>query len=459
MGHSTRARRVVAPALVAAIALLAAGCWTSYGGNPSNSRDAVFERTITPANVSTLHEKWRVSGTVGSTSTPAVFGDVVYFGNWDGTLRAVDATTGTPRWTTKFGNQIIDDSPLVYGNTVYVGDAGGYLHAVDAATGTPRWSVHLDTHPNTRIFSSPVAVDNLIIIGVASVELALVKPDYTFRGSIVALDAKTGAEKWRIYTTTNDANGGAGVSVWSTAAIDRDRKLAFIGTGQTYEQPASPRSDALMAIDYEHGTIKWLRQFTPDDVYTIFGPAPQGPDADLGAAPNLFRIGNRDVVGIGDKAGVYAVLDRETGATVWAKHFGTGSHLGGIMTSAAYHDGTIYLASNSWSNMADFHDAGNTSTTFAIDAATGNVRWQKAIPSAVFGAFTYANGVVFQPSIDGVVYGLDAQTGNQRWSASAGGDLGGGLSVVSGTVFVPYGFWFFAAPPNPNGGIVAYGLG
>ena len=79
------------------------------------------------------------------------------------------------------------------------------------------------------------------------------------------------------------------------------------------------------------------------------------------------------------------------------------------------------------------------------------------MPSATFGALTYANGVVFQPTVDGVVYALDAANGNILWSDSPGGDLGSGVSVAGGKVFVPFGFWFFAAPANPNGGIVAYG--
>ena len=232
----------------------------------------------------------------------------------------------------------------------------------------------------------------------------------------------------------------------------------FIGTGNTYEAPASPRSDALMAIDYRDGTVKWVRQFTEGDVYTIFGTPPQGPDADIGAAPNLFTIGTQDVVGVGDKAGVYAVLNRDTGATVWAHEFPTGSHLGGIMMTSAYHDGTLYISSNRWANLVDFHNAGNASTTFAVDAATGTVEWQKNLPSAAFGALTYTNGVVFQPTITGTVYALDAADGDILWSAQPGADLGSGVSVVGKRVFVPYGFWFFAAPPNPNGGLVAYGL-
>src|SRR5262249_3142045 len=155
---------------------------------------------------------------------------------------------------------------------------------------------------------------------------------------------------------------------------------------------------------YRNGTVRWVRQFTVGDVYVIFRPPPQGPDADIGAAPNLFRIGDRDVVGVGDKAGVYAVLDRDTGETIWGRRFGSGGHLGGIMTTAAYDGPSLFLAANTWANELDFHDPGNTSTTYALDAATGAIRWQRALPSAVFGAMTYANGIVYQPTITGTVY-------------------------------------------------------
>jgi polyvinyl alcohol dehydrogenase (cytochrome) len=446
-------------ALGAAFTALTAGCWTSYGGNIQNTRNAATETKITKTNAASLHELWRVSGATGATSTPAVFGNAVYFGAWDGTLRAVSATTGTPLWTRQLNGGIIDDSPLLFGDNLYVGDASGNLHAVDPPTGVVRWTKELDPHPNARIFSSPVGVGDIVIVGVASVELALSKPDYTFRGSVVALDAATGALRWRVYMTGNDAQSGAGVSVWSTAAIDTHRKLAYIGTGNTYEAPASPRSDALMAIDYTTGTVRWVRQFTAGDVYVIFRPPPQGPDADIGAAPNLFRIGDRDVVGVGDKAGVYAVLDRDTGDTIWAKRFGSGGHLGGIMTTAAYDGTSLYLAANAWTNEIDFHNVGNTSTTYALDAATGAVRWQRALPSPVFGAMTYANGVVYQPTVTGTVYALNGSTGAILWSSTPGADLGGGISVANGRVFVPYGFWFFASPANPNGGLVAYGPG
>ena len=127
------------------------------------------------------------------------------------------------------------------------------------------------------------------------------------------------------------------------------------------------------------------------------------------------------------------------------------------MTTAAYHAGSLYLASNQWTDQLNFHNPLNRSTTYALDANTGATRWTRPLPSPTFGAMTYANGVVFQPTVTGTVYALDAATGAILWSDQPGGDLGGGVSVAGGKVFVPYGFWFFAAPANPNGGLVAYG--
>ena len=443
-------------ALVGVLTLVANACWTSYGLDHANTRAALAESVISPETAGDLQEVWRVEGIDGATSTPAVLGDTVYFGGWDGTLRAVSTVDGAPLWSTQLSGSVVDDSPLVSGDRVFVGDGAGNLHAVDRSTGAVVWTRELDPHPLTHTYSSPVIVDGMIIIGVASVEIAFPLPDYTSRGSVVALDAATGDEIWRIYTTTNDADAGAGVSVWSTAAVDEARGLAFIGTGNSYEEPAGPLSDSLLAIDYRTGTIRWSRQFTEGDVYTIFGSPPQGPDADIGAAPNLFSVGTRDVVGVGDKAGVYATLDRDTGETVWARQLWPGSHLGGVMTTAAYHDDTIYLTTNLWTDLGNFDDPENRSLTYALDANDGSIRWVRLMPAPSFGAFTYANGVVFQPTITGILYALDASDGAILWSDDLGADLGSGVSVAGGTVFAPYGFWFLTAPPNPNGGIVAY---
>jgi polyvinyl alcohol dehydrogenase (cytochrome) len=455
--------RVLAAVLTVLAAVTLSGCmWPSFGHDLANSRHQDLERRISRKNVDELREAWRVDGLAGVTSTPAIWRATAYVGTWNGMARAINLADGSTVWARQLtdggGAGMVDDSPLVTADRVYVGDACGRLHALDRATGAVVWSRRLDPHPLTRIFSSPVLVDGLLVVGVASVELALPVSDFAFRGSVVGLDAATGAERWRL--PTSSGADGAGVSVWSSAAIDRERGLAYIGTGQSYEEPAGPRSDSLLAIRYATGELAWSRQFTADDVFTFFSPPPRGPDADIGAAPNLFRARGRDLVGVGDKAGVYAAFDRTTGETVWARRLADGSALGGVMVTAAYANGVVYVTCNV---MAEEYPANPTdprhrSVTYALDAGSGKIRWQRDMPAASFGALTLANGVLFQPTVPGTLYALDARKGEVLWSADPGGDLGGGVSVADGRVVTGHGFWFLTQPPNPQGGVVAYEL-
>ena len=434
--------------------------WSVVNHDHASSRANRVEATLSPDNVAQLAPRWRLDGLSAITSTPAVVDGVVYFGDWSGVLHAQRASDGTEIWSRKLSSAI-RPSPLVAGDRVYTPDSNGSLTALSRATGDVVWTVPLDTQPLLSIDSSPVLAGDTIVIGVASFEQGIKKSDYTFRGNIVGLDAETGQERWRVYTTQNDETAGAGVSVWSSAAVDDQRQLVFIGTGQTYEQPASPRGDSLIAIHYETGEVAWVHQFTAGDVFTIAGGGP-GPDADVGASPNLFTIDGREVVGVGQKNGFYHVLDRETGDTVWEVQLTSGSPLGGVMVTAAVDDGVVYVNSNTWKAFGfvrtGMHSPLDTSTTFALDARDGTILWQVPMPAPMFGGLTVANGVVYHGTIDGTVHALSAQDGTELWSDKPGGDIGGGFSVVDGSLYVGRGLWFFTPPPTPNGGLVAYAL-
>jgi len=433
--------------------------WPVFNHDDRNARANRLERSISPDTVDRLAPRWRVDGLSAVTSTPAVVKGVVYFGDWSGVVHARRASDGTELWSRQLGSAI-RPSPLVTRDRVYVPESNGQLHALRRDTGDVVWSAALDTQPLLSIDSSPVLAGNTIVIGVASFEQGIKKPDYTFRGSIVGLDADTGQTRWRVYMTQNDATAGAGVSVWSSAAVDEARKLVFIGTGQTYEQPASPRGDSLIAIDYRTGRVAWVHQFTAGDVFTVAGGGP-GPDADVGASPNLFSIRGREVVGVGQKNGVYHVLDRQTGETVWEVQLTRGSPLGGVMVTAAVDDGVIYVNSNKWRAFGIFSGVNSpldTSSTFALDARDGTILWEKAMPAPMFGAMTVANGVVYQGTIDGTVHALSAADGRELWHDQPGGGIAGGFSVSDGMLYVGRGFWFFAPPATPTGGLVAYAV-
>ena len=363
--------------------------WRSFGRDYQNTRHNPDEHDITRKSVATLKRVWEVD-TRAQTGTPAVVDGVVYTGDAAGTIGARDATSGELIWKQDIGRPVTS-SPLVTDSRVIVSDGSGVLNAFARDNGDILWQSKLDYNDYADLYSSPIAVDGIVVIGVASNELVVEKDEYTFRGSVVGVDIKTGEERWRFYTTYDNEESGAGVSVWSSAAIDTKRHLLYIGTGQTYEAPASKYADGILAIDYKNGKLAWNRQFTADDVYRVFSPPPKGPDADVGAAPNLFKIKGRDVVGVGDKAGIYSVLDRETGATVWTKRLTKGAALGGVMTAAAFADNTIYVTSNDWGQetdvniMPEWDNPANKTHIFALNAKDGSTLWETVVTSPTIG--------------------------------------------------------------------------
>jgi polyvinyl alcohol dehydrogenase (cytochrome) len=267
--------------------------------------------------------------TYSVTGNPAVSGNTAYYTDWTGRLTAVALRTGRARWSTRVSTiessiaAAVNSSPTLAGGTVYVSAIQGRVAAVSARTGAIRWSTVVDTHGLTTIYSSPRVSGHRLIVGVASAENFFSPGPYDFRGSVAALDIRTGRILWQTYTMPAHLDGRGG-SVRGTAAIDERRRIAYVGTGQGYSRPVGPLTDALLALRLKDGSLAWHRQFTRDDVWTNFGER-GGRDYDIGASPNLFRIGRRDVVGVGDKGGRYAVLDRDTGATVWRRRLCPGA--------------------------------------------------------------------------------------------------------------------------------------
>lgn len=427
-----------------------AGDWTMFGANLGNTRANLSETKLTAQNVSGLKELWSFKGT-GCTATPAVSQGVVYLPTWGGKVYALDAATGMQRWMTALPD-LIDSSPMVTATTVFVSDDQGAVHALDRTDGKKLWSKVVDMHAEAHLWSSPIYVPSadLIVVGVASGEEAVAGP-WTFRGSVVALDAKTGEQRWKFFTTPADATSGPGVAVWNTAAVDETRKLVFVGTGNAYEGKTGPLVDSMLALDLMTGERMWSRQFTTEDVFSIMGSF-SGVDFDIGASPNLFQAGGKDIVGVGIKSGDYVALSRDTGEVVWMTNLTTGSVQGGFISSAAVAEDKVFGASNHYPQM-------NT-TMAAFDAVSGKVLWKKDLMGGTaFGSVVYANGVAYLGLSNGDFYAFDAKSGNQLLKLTAPDAIAGGPSVANGVVYVPWGYnWTLREGMEGAGGLTAYGL-
>lgn len=128
--------------------------------------------------------------------TPAVRGDLVYFGTEAGTFFAVNWRNATVSWTFQpdRGNQPFRSSPAVTADAVVFGGRNKRLHALDPTTGKPLW----EYATRNRIDGSPVVVGDRVFVGAAD-------------GRLYALDLKSGKLDWQ-YEAGGGFNGSPGVS-------------------------------------------------------------------------------------------------------------------------------------------------------------------------------------------------------------------------------------------------------
>lgn len=317
-----------------AVALLpaaaAADDWPSYNRDVLGSRHNPGEKTLTPANVGKLEEKWRFPAKdspdqIGVIhATPVVVGGYVYFGTATDPTFFKLAPDGKVCWTYRNPNRGVNPlallsknarfqssaegvfaSALVEGDTVYFGDIGGMFYALDKATGKERWKLNArakdfpDAHPVNCFFASPILADGKLIVGGGTLEQII--SAYPFyrgnngRGFVLALDPKTGKLLWKYDLgpkpeaydppmIIKDAWGehrfhyGPGTSsIWSTPSYDAETNTIFFGT-DVNTAPRRPTKDdprlhtrescAVVALNVRDGKERWVYQINPGDVWT-----------------------------------------------------------------------------------------------------------------------------------------------------------------------------------------------
>src|SRR3954469_5933277 len=221
--------------------------WNMIGNDSANSRNNALESTITPANVSRLAVKW-VAQTAGDVSaTPAVVGGAVYFGDFGGMLWKLDADSGDVIWSkrvadyTGIAGDIARTSPSVLGDTLIVGDLKHPdMLGIDTATGDLRWLTQVHPDPKGIMTGSPVLAGDTIITGVSASGAS--GPNATFRGAIVALEARTGRILWQTYSLPDNGGvpgGYAGATMFAPPAVDLELGLVYGTFGQPYTEPQS----------------------------------------------------------------------------------------------------------------------------------------------------------------------------------------------------------------------------
>jgi polyvinyl alcohol dehydrogenase (cytochrome) len=506
------------------------GQWTMGGQDLHNWRNQSQTR-IAPHNVGKLKTKWTFTTGADVSATPSVADGVVYFPDFAGYFYAVKAKTGALLWSrhvsnwTGIANDYSRNSPVVHRNMLILGDqagtgavwngsqltgAGARVMAVNAATGNLIWVTQVDPFPTAMITASPVVHDGVVYVGVAQFEEATAAtgnyPCCVARGSMLALDVNTGKKLWQTYTVPDNGGvpgGYSGGAIWSiTPVIDAKRKSVYVGTGNNYSVPAAAKDcikanpankactdpadyfDSVLALDLKTGKIKWANRAVTYDAWNVAClyvpegagncPAPEGPDYDFGGSgPNLLTVGDRDILGIGSKSGIYWALDPDNGHVLWKTQVGPGSELGGIEWGTATDGKRIYVPIANWRNAQyNLQPSGKPATTgswAALDPKDGKILWQTAKPLEKclqgcmgLGPASVANGVVFAASMDSnpanqTMFALDARTGDVLWSFAAGSSVVAAPAIVGNSVYWGAGFSRFGLG-TPNNKLYAFTL-
>jgi polyvinyl alcohol dehydrogenase (cytochrome) len=482
--------------------------WNGWGNGPTNTRfQAADQAGLTAAQIPSLKLKWAfgLEGATSSRSQVAVAGGRLFVGAETGMVYALDAKTGCTYWTFKAPNPVrtaISVGPRQpSGYAIYFVDLTATAYALDAATGQQIWARKVEDNPGAKGTGSATLHEGVLYVPVSGVneENTASRPASeccTFRGSVSALNAQTGAVIWKSYTieetpqprgkSTTGAQlwGPAGAGIWSAPTIDARRGLVYVGTGNGYADPPTKTSDAVVAMDIKTGKIKWASQVLPNDVFVVGCnnpanpncPKASGPDHDFSASPMIATLpGGRELLVIPQKSGIAWALDPDKeGAVVWKYQAGRGSAVGGVW-------GGSVDQQNAYFGVSDYLTPA-PGGLHAVSLATGERVWYTPpsnprlcgtvanCSAAQSAALTTMPGVVFSGSADGGIRAYSTKDGSVIWlydtnksfetvngvQAKGGSMDAAGPTISGGMVYVPSGVGGLVG--RPGNVLLAFGV-
>jgi len=296
---------------------------------------------ISKDNVKQLALNWSWALPNGpNEATPIVHDGVMFIYGYGDVVQALDAANGDLLW--QYTRRLPKEQPptfkktiAVYGDSVFLATSDVHMVALDIKTGTVKWDVPL-APPGVSGFwmqGGPLVAKGKVIVGTMGLAAG--------GNYVVALDASTGVEAWRIGTVPKPGEPGGdswngvpwekrtGGSVWNPGSYDPETNLVFFGPSATYdtaplrEPIKDPKvtSDALytnntMAIDPDTGKLVWHYAHFPNDQWDLdWAFERQIFDMDIKGATT------RVVVTAG-KIGIFDVLEAKSGKYLFSMDLG-----------------------------------------------------------------------------------------------------------------------------------------
>jgi alcohol dehydrogenase (cytochrome c) len=409
---------------------------------------------------STCAENWRTHeeypAYILPTNRGAAYLDGMLFrGTQDGRVLAYDFKTGKRLWEATIGDakrsEAVPAAPIAWEGLVFVGNAGGdfkggkgHMYALDAKTGKIVWQFFLvpktegdtvrgpegasplDSSTWNNIPGAPISgggtwtsVTLDPASGLLYVPVGNPAPDYDnsvrrgdnlFTGSVVVLDAKTGAYKSHFQLVPRDWHD------WDVS----NAPILIKTTGGKRLMAVSPKDGHLYGFDLTDNKLLYRTPVTrienveepfavDRDVHFCPGPAGGGEWNSAAYDPLTNLIFTGEV----EWCATVRLQTREEIAAAPLGQLWTGEK----SLNPFNEFGRFTRADGIWAGWL-----------YATDADTGVWKWRlKSNYPLMSGVTPTAGGLVFFGDMGGNFYALDAATGQKLWGQKIDGAIGGGV--------------------------------
>jgi outer membrane protein assembly factor BamB len=434
---------VIAPRLLAERAAAADGRTAIGDAWPQAAHDLSATRAARRAPCG-LAVRWRRPIAGGLTGPPLVVDHLVVAASLGGEVAAFDLADGRERWRRRF-------EPARYGSgegAVALGFFGGCaaeagrvvvasdrLRCLRLRDGALLWEAEPLSPPggDDYFWGAPVIACGLALAGSGAGSEASVT-----RGRVSAYRLADGERRWSTPLVPEGGNGGG---VLSPVSVDTARRGVFAGTGAPYlPQPgANPGTCSVVELALDDGRLRWSDQLHPGDVLGL----------DVNSAPVLTP----HAIAVTAKDGVWA-WDRRSRARIWRRGLtpatpaagGPAGPINGPEGGPIAADGRLlYVLSNDG-------DAGHA-VAAALDARSGEVRWQRDLGGLAFAAPALAGDLVCATTASGDLEVLGARDGRPVARVALGGPSAGAVSAAHGRILLGIG----AEPFLPGGELICVG--
>ncbi|MGW0134287.1 outer membrane protein assembly factor BamB family protein [Streptomyces sp. NPDC003299] len=330
------------------------------------TRNGVYPEGTAPQDF----RPWRFrAGRNRSLQSPTVCDGTVYVCSKDGVCYSLAALTGTVLWSTATGERMAFDPPVVSDGVVCVTDDMGRVYALGAEDGQERWR-----HGRDGLVH--LVADKGVVYGVDSAWL------YNRGANPVTLFA---------------LNLASGELLWRTDVFDRAMTHPALADGRIFH--TSEFGD-LTAYDAATGDRLW--RVTCDSRWVNMANSPCVGDGVVYAAVQSTLFAHA----------------AEDGEVLWSR-----AYEGLIRSSVSVLGDTVYFSTQP-------HSRRDRPASYAVDAATGEIRWQLANrdgASAI--ALSGSSGWVVSGRGINYLYAVDLATGTRRWKRYLG-PMGGTAPVL-----------------------------